>query len=518
MFSGVGYVQVLSSDVVLGNSANAHYQGKALGNLKAGFSAANFEKLVGKWFFGTDHPKGTSDWGPTYSYRQASGQLFVNGAAYTDVNQGGLGDCYFLASLAEVALKNPSAITSMFIVNGDGTYTVRFYNGSEGRVCDGRFAIAHRFGRLPGVRRHGPQGQQLQQRTLGRTRRKGVRANERIRLDPSGQLGRRPKQVHRHLRRLHVHGAVANHRPSTPWRLPRPPPAAVSTRWSPRSLPAKKFASAQERYPASSSVVGNHAYAVVGYNASANRHAVQSLGHQQRPGSGHSYAHLDAGESQLRLLRSHCLEFGLDRRRSGSATAHRLLLRAGSINLILQFVFPGTDVSRHMAVRNRLPAAAAITSAASHLRIFLPIKRNSDDDSTLRFTLFVALLSLVASRAAQAWNYGGHMVSGVFCYDVLKQDSPETLAKVVEILKQHPHFEKRWAKQLDKVDPDMRDRLMFMLGGPLARRYSRHGIRSSAMALHRLCLTFPPASPTPSKSPRLPIQTFWLATAPTSKR
>mgnify|MGYP007071135499 CR=1 FL=1 len=35
--------------------------------------------------------------------------------------------------LAELraALKNPSAITSMFTVNGDGTYTVRFYNGTQ---------------------------------------------------------------------------------------------------------------------------------------------------------------------------------------------------------------------------------------------------------------------------------------------------------------------------------------------------------------------------------------------------
>jgi hypothetical protein len=38
-----------------------------------------------------------------------------------------LGDCYFVASLGEVALKNQAAITNMFIVNGDGTYTVRFY-------------------------------------------------------------------------------------------------------------------------------------------------------------------------------------------------------------------------------------------------------------------------------------------------------------------------------------------------------------------------------------------------------
>jgi hypothetical protein len=130
LFTGFGYVQVLAGNVVLGDAANAHYQGQSLGNLQAGNSGAKLEKLVGKWFLGTDRPLGESDWGPTYAYRQASGSLFVNGASYTDVRQGGLGDCYVLASLAEVALQNASAIYNMFIVNGDGTYTVRFFHGS----------------------------------------------------------------------------------------------------------------------------------------------------------------------------------------------------------------------------------------------------------------------------------------------------------------------------------------------------------------------------------------------------
>jgi Calpain family cysteine protease len=132
LFGGFDYVQVLSSDIVLGNTANAHYQGAALGNLAVGSSATQLEDLVDKWFFGTDHPVGTDDFGNTYSYRQVSGILFgANGPSYTDVQQGEIGDCYFLASLAELAIQNPSAITSMFIVNGDGTYTVRFYNGSH---------------------------------------------------------------------------------------------------------------------------------------------------------------------------------------------------------------------------------------------------------------------------------------------------------------------------------------------------------------------------------------------------
>ena len=80
------------------------------------------EKLVNKWFLGLDRPTAGG------AYRQVAGQLFVNGATYTDIHQGYLGDCYFMSSLGEVALKNQAAITNMFIVNGDGTYTVRFYH------------------------------------------------------------------------------------------------------------------------------------------------------------------------------------------------------------------------------------------------------------------------------------------------------------------------------------------------------------------------------------------------------
>lgn len=74
----------------------------------------------------------------------------------------------------------------------------------------------------------------------------------------------------------------------------------------------------------------------------------------------------------------------------------------------------------------------------------------------------IGLLIAGAVSSARAWNYGGHMVSGAFAYDVLKKENPEALAKVVELLKQHPDFEKRWAKQLDKVDPDLRDQALFM--------------------------------------------------------
>lgn len=125
LFGSRDDVRQLTSYVVLGNAANAHYQTGSLGNLAAGSSALQLQNLVNKWFLGLDRPA------TSYAYAPASGTLFVGGANYTDINQGTLSDCYLLTSLAEIALKSPATIANMFVVNGDGTYTVRIYNNSQ---------------------------------------------------------------------------------------------------------------------------------------------------------------------------------------------------------------------------------------------------------------------------------------------------------------------------------------------------------------------------------------------------
>lgn len=131
LFTTVEYVGVLTRDVVIGNVANATFQGTTLGNLKANASSAHLDKLVGKWFLGTDRPT-TSMGGVNFAYASAKGTLFAQGGpTYTDVEQGYVGDCYFVGALGEIALKSPDAIRNMFIVNGDGTYTVRFFNNGK---------------------------------------------------------------------------------------------------------------------------------------------------------------------------------------------------------------------------------------------------------------------------------------------------------------------------------------------------------------------------------------------------
>ncbi|MBD2205319.1 pre-peptidase C-terminal domain-containing protein [Calothrix sp. FACHB-1219] len=128
------HVRVLSNKVVNSNVANKNYKGSALGNLYAGSSATQMDQLIDKWFLGGDRP--TAPDGFTMTYQQASGSLFGSDSTfnYQDVKQGFLGDCYFLASLGATARQQPSAIKNMFIDNGDGTFTVRFYGQYNGKV------------------------------------------------------------------------------------------------------------------------------------------------------------------------------------------------------------------------------------------------------------------------------------------------------------------------------------------------------------------------------------------------
>jgi hypothetical protein len=60
----------------------------------------------------------------------------------------------------------------------------------------------------------------------------------------------------------------------------------------------------------------------------------------------------------------------------------------------------------------------------------------------------VAAVVLVPATAA--WNKAGHMVSGAVAYDVLKQDSPATVGKVVALLKKHPHYATKFAQHLEE--------------------------------------------------------------------
>jgi hypothetical protein len=59
-------------------------------------------------------------------FKEAHGPLFNHDVAPGDVGQGGIGDCFFLSSLAAVAQRKPDVIKNAVKDNGNGTYTVNF--------------------------------------------------------------------------------------------------------------------------------------------------------------------------------------------------------------------------------------------------------------------------------------------------------------------------------------------------------------------------------------------------------
>ena len=95
-------------------------------------TGANLQNALANWCLPRTNPVADT------AYSPVSGTLFgTYGASYLDVEQGGVGDCWLVASLAETAARTCD-ITNMFvsdgttIVNGSqvGVYSVRFYSSS----------------------------------------------------------------------------------------------------------------------------------------------------------------------------------------------------------------------------------------------------------------------------------------------------------------------------------------------------------------------------------------------------
>jgi hypothetical protein len=129
------YLQDIYTNVVTSHPANAWWTAgtssrTALGDLSAGSTNLTLERLLAKWFDGSDLPLNRIG-DMSFGYRRASGALFVNDVTLSDVSQGAAGTCYLLAAAQVIAKSTPQLIQQMFCDNGDGTYGVRFY-GQDG--------------------------------------------------------------------------------------------------------------------------------------------------------------------------------------------------------------------------------------------------------------------------------------------------------------------------------------------------------------------------------------------------
>ena len=135
-----GYVQNLAAKVVNPSTNDATYLEQYYGT-----TGVTLQETVNQWFLGKVEPNAVDtcdgsaaeDPNSVYTNVGATGYTLFgpNGPSFTDVAQGSAGDCWFLASLAETAARDPQIIQNMFINNGNGTWTVHFYvNGAPDYV------------------------------------------------------------------------------------------------------------------------------------------------------------------------------------------------------------------------------------------------------------------------------------------------------------------------------------------------------------------------------------------------
>jgi hypothetical protein len=145
------YVQNLASKVLSYSSTTTYYNWGLLNGTLPSYNssiAVNIGSQVNNFFLGQSRPSPTvvtfNGVFPTVTtgpYQVNNLPLFAaGGPKFQDVKQGQVGDCWLMVSLAEVAYRNPSVIQNMFVDNGDGTYTVRFFdNGTPDYVTVDKF-------------------------------------------------------------------------------------------------------------------------------------------------------------------------------------------------------------------------------------------------------------------------------------------------------------------------------------------------------------------------------------------
>src|SRR5215468_9712687 len=76
---------------------------------------------------------------------------------------------------------------------------------------------------------------------------------------------------------------------------------------------------------------------------------------------------------------------------------------------------------------------------------------------------FLVLLALVLlPLPASAWNIPGHMLSGAIAYQVLQQESAQTIDKVKAVLETHPWYANQWQARLQDVPVADHGLVLFM--------------------------------------------------------
>ena len=78
-------------------------------------------------------------------------------------------------------------------------------------------------------------------------------------------------------------------------------------------------------------------------------------------------------------------------------------------------------------------------------------------------TACVFVNMMISAVSCLAYNMPAHKVTGAIAYDVLLHESPETIEKVIALLKQHPYYDEHWLGELESLPAADRDCGLFML-------------------------------------------------------
>jgi hypothetical protein len=119
----------------------------------------------------------------------------------------------------------------------------------------------------------------------------------------------------------------------------------------------------------------------------------------------------------------------------------------------------------------------------------------------------VAMTVGIPAGPARAWNKPGHMVTGAIAYAELKNRHPKVVARVVALLKQHPHYEEKWLPTLRFLSAADQDAYLFMVAArwPDDVRDDPHYHPSSHKLWHVVGLPFkPPGQPAHVKTRKPP--------------
>jgi hypothetical protein len=200
-----------------------------------------------------DHPAAA------VAYSPVQGTLFgANGPSYLDVNQGAEGDCWLLSSLAETAARAPADITSMFTYDGTtvengatvGVYSVRFYNSSGMAnyvTVDTELPQSGYYYDHPA---NGVLWVALAEKAYAQANGAGIVTSSNVHVDSYNALdGGMPTWALQ---------AITG-KPSSAYNIN---PTNLASAWNAGQLIVLSTPNA----PASPYIVGDHAYAVVGYN------------------------------------------------------------------------------------------------------------------------------------------------------------------------------------------------------------------------------------------------------------